>query len=164
MNYDEPSSQTVQALDHCRKEFAATKGTTRNAIDQLFAGNTHDPYPPFRSHFKDVCATQEADPDAYLTDLLTIKHQFRPVTNRSVCDAFMEKLSSAHDLIETCTKALSDGQVDKDECRDIISKIGAAERALEELKQSALLRKNVLNGSVLPDEIKEKAQKLRPVR
>ena len=145
-SYIEPSPQTVRAIDHCRKEFANTRGVTRNAIDQLLVGNTRDPYPPFREFFKDVCATPEADPDAYLTDLLSIKKKFRKCEGKDVSEAFMDKLCEAHSLIEAGTRALADGKLDRDECLELLSKIHKTEKAIEALKHSVIERKNELSG------------------
>jgi DNA-binding FrmR family transcriptional regulator len=146
-HYDEPSAQTVSAIDHCRVEFAQTRGVTRGAIDQLFAGNTHDPYPPFRSHFKDVCATPQADPDAYLNDMMGIKQMFRPCSSKSVCEASLKNMATAHDLIETSSQALADGLVDRSECLEILNRLQANYDALDALKQAVLDKKNELSGA-----------------
>lgn len=161
--FHSPSDQFIKAVDHCRKEFAETKGVTRNAIDQRFAGNTLDPYPPFRAEFKDVCATPDADPDAYLTDLLAIKQQFRPSQCRGVVEAFMSNLGKAHDLIETCTEALSDGSLTKDECRRMEKCVNSLQDELGGLRASVIDQFNILNGSVLPEEIRDKARRLKSV-
>jgi hypothetical protein len=161
--YTEPSEQTVQAIDNCRGDFAKTRGVTRNAIDQLFAANTHDPYPPFRDFYKDVCATPEANPDAYLNDLLSIRQRFRPASTKSVIESFTCNLGKAHDLIETCADALKDGTIDKNECRKILNGIGDLEDELRGLKESVMKQHNILNGSILPDDVKEKA-KVRAIR
>lgn len=163
MNHHSPSEQFISAVDHCRSDFAETKGVTRNAVDQRFAGNTLDPYPPFRAEFKDICATENANPDAYLTDLISIKQKFRPSHSKAVVDAFLSNLGKAHNLIETCTGALSDGGLDKQECRDIEKCINGLMDELSGLKYSIIDQLNVLNGSILPEEIKDKA-KLRSVQ
>jgi hypothetical protein len=146
-HYDEPSAQTVSAIDHCRVEFAQTRGVTRGAIDQLFAGNTHDPYPPFRSHFKDVCATPQADPDAYLNDMMGIRQMFRPSSTQSVCEASLKNMATAHDLIETSSQALADGLIDRKECLEILNRLQANYDALDALKQAVLDKKNELSGA-----------------
>ena len=145
-NYQHPSPQTVQALDHCRHEYAATKGVTRNAVDQLFAGNTKDAYPPFREQFKDVCMTREADPDAYLNDLTGIKQAIRGGSSVGVVDAFLDTLGTSNRLIEVCATALADGDLDKDECLAIIPLLSRTRDAVETLLQSVLDRKNALAG------------------
>lgn len=145
-NYQHPSPQTVQALDHCRHEYAATKGVTRNAVDQLFAGNTKDAYPPFREQFKDVCLTREADPDAYLNDLAGIKQAARGGVSISVMDAFLDNLPKSNRLIEVCAAALADGKLDKEECVAIIDLLSKTRTAIETLMQSVLDRKNALAG------------------
>jgi DNA-binding FrmR family transcriptional regulator len=146
-HYDEPSAQTVSAIDHCRVEFAQTRGVTRGAIDQLFAGNTHDPYPPFRAHFKDVCATPQANPDAYLNDMMGIKQMFRPSSCQSVCEASLKNMATAHDLIETSSQALADGLIDRKECLEILNRLQANYDALDALKQAVLDKKNELSGA-----------------
>jgi hypothetical protein len=163
MNFTEPSEQFIHAVDHCRTDFAKTKGVTRNAIDQRFAGNTHDPYPPFRAEFKDICATPNANPKVYLTDLIAIEQQFRPTQTKSVMDAFTCNMGKAFELIETCASAVKDGDIDKGECRKILNGIGDLEDELRGLKESVMKQWNVLNGSVLPDEVREKA-KVRSIR
>lgn len=156
--FNHPSEQTYKAIAHCREPFAVTRGVTRSAIDHLLVGDIKDPYPAFRDFYKDVCATSGADPDAYLIDLQTIKQQFCPVSSKAVIEAYMSKLTSAHDLIETCAKALGDGGLDKIECRAILSKVGVLEDHLNELKKSVIDQQNILSGSVLPEEIKQKAK------
>lgn len=142
--YENPSPQTVQALDHCRKEYAETKGVTRNAVDQLFAGNTHDAYPPFREQFKDVCLTQEADPDVYLDDLMGIKQAARGGSQMSVGEAFLEKLGAAHQVIETYSRAIEDGQLDYGECVTLVPLLSKLESRAGILKKSVMDRKNEL--------------------
>jgi hypothetical protein len=146
-HYDEPSAQTVSAIDHCRSDFAKTRGTQRGAVDQLMAGNTHDPYPPFRSFYKDVCGTKEADPDAYLNDMMGIKQMFRPSSCQSVCEAFLTQMGTAQDLLLTCAKTLEDGKVDRKECIEILNRISDTFSALEQLKQSVIDKKNELSGA-----------------
>jgi hypothetical protein len=63
-----PTEETYAAITN-REAFAKTRGVTRNAIDQLMAGNTHDCYRPFRDFFQSVCFTKECDPMPYLNDL-----------------------------------------------------------------------------------------------
>lgn len=144
--YEEPSAQTVQAIDHCRKEFAQIKGVTRNAIDQLFAGHTHDPYPPFRAHFKEVCLTKQADPDSYLNDLMGIKQAARGSSHINIAEAFLDKLRKGNRTIEVCAQALADGKLDRDECLKIIPLLSKTRDAIEVLLQSVLDRKNELAG------------------
>jgi hypothetical protein len=142
-----PSEQTYAAIGHCREPFAATRGTGRNAVDQMMAGNTLDPYVCFRSHFKDVCATPQADPDAYLNDLQGIKQMFRPSSCQSVCEASLKNMATAHDLIETSSQALADGLVDRKECLEILNRLQANYDALDALKQAVLDKKNELSGA-----------------
>jgi hypothetical protein len=142
-----PSEQTYAAIGHCREPFAATRGTGRNAVDQMMAGNTLDPYVCFRSHFKDVCATPQADPDAYLNDLQGIKQMFRPSSSKSVCEAFLTQMGTAQDLLLTCAKTLEDGKVDRKECIEILNRISETFSALEQLKQSVIDKKNELSGA-----------------
>lgn len=143
--YHSPSDQTIKALDHCRKEYAETKGVTRNAVDQLFAGNTHDTYPPFREQFRDVCLTKNADPDAYLDDLLAIKLQARGGSSVSIWEAYMDKLTAAHSAIETAARALSDGQLDYGECLELVPLLSKMEERVRNLKSAVIERKNELN-------------------
>jgi hypothetical protein len=147
MNFaHEPSEPTYKAIAHCRDEFAKTRGVSRNAIDQLCAGNTHDPYIAFREWFRDVCATDGANPEAYLSDMQMILQRYRPQTGKDVCEAFLEKMGEAHKLIEACTKALADGELDKNECLDLIPKIRGSISKAEELLTSVIERKNTLDG------------------
>lgn len=145
-SYQHPAEQTVKAIDHVRTEFAKTRGTTRNAVDQLFAGNTYDDYPPFRDQFKDVCMTKGSYPEAYLDDLQEIYQATRGQSTKSVGEAFLEKLPKAHAVIETCTRALADGHLDKDECLELIPLLTSMECAVEQLKQAVFARKNELAG------------------
>lgn len=161
--YYHPSDQTIKAIDHCRKEYAETKGVTRNAVDQLFAGNTHDAYPPFREQFKDVCLTQEADPDAYLNDLLSIKQSARGGVGIGVCDAFLDKLRKANRVIEVCAEALKDGELDKQECLAIIPLLSKTRDAAEVLLNSVMDRKNELAGASPVREFAKKAVEKRKV-
>lgn len=153
---DEPSSQTIRAIGHCREEFADTRGTTRNAVDKMMIGLTHDPYSPFREHFKDVCGTPEADPDAYLNDLQSLKQQFRPSQAKNVCEAFLDNLEKAHAVIESYSRAHADGTLDKEECLDLIPKLSRTREAVDALMKSVIDRKNEIAG-VLPEDVKEKA-------
>ena len=156
--FHHPSEQTYRAIGECRKAFAETRGVDRSTIDHLLVGDIKDPYPAFRSHFKDVCATPEASPDAYLTDLQSIHQKFRPIQTKTVMESFTCNLGKAHDLIETLACALEDGDIDKEECRRILNGIGDLEDELRGLKESVMQTWNVLNGSILPDEILEKAK------
>jgi hypothetical protein len=112
----------------------------------MMAGYSHDPYVKFRAHFKDVCATPEADPHAYLTDMQTILQRFRPGSNKDVCEAFLETMVEAHKKLESCAKALADGELDKNECLDLIPKIRGSISKAEELLTSVIERKNALDG------------------
>lgn len=145
-SYQEPSAQTVQAIDHCRKQYAQTKGVSRNAVDQLFAGNTRDAYPPFREQFRDVCLTRDAEPEVYLTDLQEIYQATRGHTGLSVADAFLDQLHKANRVIEVCVQALADGKLDKEECLALIPLLAKTESAVTALKQSVMDRKNELAG------------------
>jgi hypothetical protein len=131
-----PSEQTINAIDHCRKEFARTRGVCRNSIDQLFANNTDDPYAAFRVHFQFVCITREANPDAYLNDLLSIKQQCRPAKHTEVVEAFVESLGTAHELIKSGFTALADGKLDKYETRELIGLVSKTRDTLEDLHKS----------------------------
>lgn len=143
-SYHSPAPQTVQALDHCRKEYADTLGVSRNAVDQLFAGNTHDAYPPFREQFKDVCLTKEADPDVYLDDLQSIKQSARGGAHCTIWEAYMDKLTTAHEVIETAARALKDGTLDYGECIELIPLLSKMESQAQTLKQTVIDRKNEL--------------------
>lgn len=135
----------MKAIDHCRKEYAQTKGVTRNAVDQLMAGNTHDAYPPFREQFRDVCLTQKADPDVYLDDLQTIKQAARGGASTSIWEAYMNKLETAHEVIETVSRALKDGTLDYGECLELIPLLSKMEGNAKVLKQAVIDRKNELS-------------------
>jgi hypothetical protein len=163
MTFTEPSEQTIQAIDNCRGTFAKTRGVTRNAIDHVFASNTHDPYALFRDWFKDVCATPEANPRAYMDDMQSIYQRCRPAQTKRLIDAIMLSIGKAHNHVETCAEALSDGGLDKKECRDIEKCINGLMNELTDLKASVINHYNILNGSVLPNEVRDAARKLRKV-
>jgi hypothetical protein len=143
----EISEPTYRAIAHCRKQFAEIRGVSRNAIDQLMAGNTHDLYPPFREWFRDVCATEDSEPDHYINDLLSIKQKLRPPKVRSVGAAAMEKIKESHEFIEKYTNAIEDG-LDKHECNDLITLVSKLECAAANLKASLINEKNILAGAV----------------
>lgn len=155
-SYHSPSAQTVKAIDHCRKEFAETRGTTRNAVDQFMAGNTKDDYPPFREQFKDVCLTKGAEPEAYLDDLQGIFQATRGRKGLSVSDAFLDQLQKANRVIEVCAQALADGELDKAECLALIPLLSKTESAVTALKQSVIDRKNELSGCDVREFAREK--------
>jgi hypothetical protein len=75
-----------------------------------------------------------------------ILQRYRPQTGKDVCEAFLEKMGEAHKLIEACTKALADGELDKTECLDLEPKIRSAIEKAETLLQSVIERKNALDG------------------
>lgn len=75
MNLRHPSTETHKAIDNCREAFAKTRGVCRNAIDQLLAGNTKDPYLAFRDFYKDLCFTEGSDPTIHLNDLQSLYQQ-----------------------------------------------------------------------------------------
>lgn len=145
-SYHSPAPQTIQALDHCRKEYADTLGVSRNAVDQLFAGNTHDAYPPFREQFQKVCLTAEAIPDVYLDDLQAIKQQARGGAQCTIWEAYMDKLTTAHNVIETVSRALKDGTLDYGECVELIPLLSKMESTACTLKQAVIDRKNELSA------------------
>jgi hypothetical protein len=145
-NTHEPSEPTYKAIGHCREAFALTRGVSRNAIDQLCAGNTHDPYIALREWFRDVCATDGANPEAYLSDMQMILQRYRPVKGRDVCEAMLETMVAFHKKLEAYTDALADGELDKTECLDLEPKIRSAIEKAETLLQSVIERKNALDG------------------
>lgn len=147
MDIQEPSDQTYKAVGHCRETFARTRGVTRNAVDQLMAGNTHDPYPPFRDFFKDVCLTADCDPSVYLNDLQGIYQAARPVKGIEVCDAFKNNLTKAHGFIESFTHKMMDGELDKGECLDLIPQLSELRLTVETLLRAVIDRKNELSGA-----------------
>lgn len=161
--FHHPSEQTYKAIGECRKAFATTRGVDRSAIDHLLLGDTKDSYPPFRDFFKDVCATPDADPDVYINDLLSLKQQFRPSHCRGVVEAFMSNLGKAHEFIEIGAAALADGSLTKDECRRMEKCVNSLQDELSGLRASVIDQLNILNGSVLPEEIRDKARRLKSV-
>jgi hypothetical protein len=140
------SEPTYRAIAHVREAFAETRGVTRNAIDQMIAGNTKDFYIPFREHFRDVCATDGARPEYYLDDLQSILQKFRPAKCKTVAECALEEMRKAHELIEKYTNAAQDG-LDKYECSDLITAVSKVESAAANLKASLINERNVLTGA-----------------
>lgn len=141
-----PSEPTYKAIAHCREEFAVVRGVTRNAVDQLMAGNTKDPHIEYRAFFRDVCVTDDSEPDHLINDLLAIKQRYQPAQIQSVGTAALEKMREMHQFIEKYTNAVQDG-LDKYECADLISAVSKIEAAAATLKASLINEKNVLSGA-----------------
>ena len=105
----EPSEQTLRACDAYRQKIADVKGTTRNAIDQLIAGNTHDPYVSFRKLFQEA-AWAGADIHHWLDDLHGIASATSQVSGeRSIAGEMRKTIQHDSELMTAMVDAIDDG-------------------------------------------------------
>ena len=128
------TTATLKAIDGRKKELAQVRNVERNAIDQMVAGNTKDPYALFRPWVRDV-ADAGGKVEAYIEDIqMIILNAQKIVTPSNIASDFMK----ASDAWATSCKAINESLMglDRHSLAEVQSVLIQSKNALDSLMTS----------------------------
>ncbi len=132
----EPSEQTLRSIDRHRDALAKVKGVTRNAIDQMLVGNSHDVYIPFRDRFQKECWAG-CDTHHYIDDLLTMQ---AAAANNSdgvnLTDELIAKFNKDAALSSAVLDAVQDGMT-REEAHRLLEVTSELDKVLDRIRHAA---------------------------
>lgn len=132
----EPSEQTWKSIDRHREAFAKVKGVTRNAVDQLLVGNSHDCYIPFRERFQKECWAG-CETYHYLDDLMTIQTAASTGSGATnLTEELISKFNKDAALSSAVLDAVQDGMT-REEANKLLELASDLERVLDRIKHAA---------------------------
>jgi hypothetical protein len=130
----EPSEATFRSIDRHRDALAKVRGTTRNAVDQMMVGNSHDAYVPFRERFQQECLAK-CEVQSYLDDLEAIRNSFAS-GGVDLAKELTLKLEQDCRLSTAILEAITDG-MDYEEAKALIRIVPALQDTLDRILTAA---------------------------
>lgn len=101
------TTATLKAIDGRKKELALIRGVQRNAIDQMVAGNTKDPWAEPRMWIRDV-AQAGGNPEAYIEDIrMIILNNTKIVSPTNIASDFVKASEMWGDSCKAITETLT---------------------------------------------------------